>query len=83
MTRNELVGRCYSMAESLITYGYYHDPEKIVDSSHMGDYVVSLGRNTVARIGLIVADTIETIKENDDSYRTVKYKQGSVWLIDL
>ena len=87
-TRFEAIADCYGMAESLLVYGYGNTPEEIADSRYMTDYVLELGRNTVNRIGLIVADSIESIQGGfTDSegceYRSAKFKQGAIWYIDL
>lgn len=87
-TRLEALGRAYEMAMSILVYGFDDEPENLADNRHMGDYVLKLGRNTVNRIGLIVANSIESIQGGfTDSegceYRSAKFKQGAIWYIDL
>lgn len=87
-TRFEAIAGAYEMAASILVYGFSSEAENIADNRYMGDYVLQLGRNTVNRIGLIVADSIESIQGGfTDSegceYRSAKFKQGAIWYIDL
>ena len=81
------IRNCYEMAESLILYGFASrkNPQEVLESFYMKDYIDALGKDTVLKIATEVANSIDSITHDaytdceGCSYNSVKYKDGCSW----